>query len=147
MAHSNKQLVQESYRSLVICVDSYENRQMRGHLCHCSFEQHKRFDNLMQLLLLIEQTIEEIDYPAASMQKRVFRKTDANLILPPYCDLKDATGDLSTFRVRVLFRQNASWQGTVCWLEGGCEETFRSALELILLMDNAISTPLPYSCG
>ena len=45
---------------------------------------------------------------------------------------------MATFAVRVLFRQNASWQGEVTWLEGKREESFRSVLELILLMDGAL---------
>ena len=143
MAYTNKQIVHESYRSLVICVDSYEQRQMSGRLCHCSFTQHKSFSNLMQLLLLIEQTVEEIDYPSSSTQKRVFRKAEANFDPPVCCEMKEATGAAATFRVRILFRQNASWQGVVSWLEGGCEETFRSALELVMLMDNAILNPAP----
>ncbi len=143
MAYTNKQFIQENYRTLLICVDSYEDRQMRGQLSHCSFERHKNFNNLMQLLLLIEQTVEELDYPSSSMQKRVFRKSKDGYYAPACCDLKESTGELATFKVRILFRQNASWQGTVSWLEGGCEETFRSALELIMLIDNAILNPCP----
>jgi len=40
---------------------------------------------------------------------------------------------------RILFRQNASWQGSVVWVEGRQEERFRSALELVLLMDSALT--------
>jgi hypothetical protein len=47
-------------------------------------------------------------------------------------------GKLATFAVRVLFRQNASWQGSVFWIEGGKEEHFRSVLELLLLIDGAL---------
>ena len=49
-------------------------------------------------------------------------------------------GALCTFAVRILFRQNASWQGSVIWLEEKREESFRSALELVLLMDSALKT-------
>ena len=51
---------------------------------------------------------------------------------------QSASGKLATFYVRILFRQNASWQGTVLWSEGGQEERFRSALELALLLDSAL---------
>jgi len=37
-----------------------------------------------------------------------------------------------------MFRQHASWQGGVLWVEGKAEQSFRSALELILLMDSAL---------
>lgn len=42
--------------------------------------------------------------------------------------------------VCVLFRQNASWQGSEQWIEGAREESFRSVLELALLMDGALSS-------
>ncbi len=50
-----------------------------------------------------------------------------------------ADGKVATFTLKLLFRQNASWQGSVLWNEGNSEETFRSVLELLLLMDNALS--------
>ena len=49
------------------------------------------------------------------------------------------TGKIATFSVRVIFRQNASWQGSVTWLEEKTEENFRSVLELVLLMHSATS--------
>ena len=48
------------------------------------------------------------------------------------------TGALATFAIRLIFRQNASWQGSITWLEGEVEQSFRSVLELILLMDSAL---------
>ena len=47
-------------------------------------------------------------------------------------------GALATFSLRILFRQNSSWQGTVTWLEGNLEQCFRSVLELIHLMDSSL---------
>ena len=52
--------------------------------------------------------------------------------------LKNLVDFLIQRRVRILFRQNASWQGTVLWSEGSQEERFRSALELALLLDSAL---------
>jgi hypothetical protein len=42
------------------------------------------------------------------------------------------------FFVRVLFRRNASWQGEIQWLEGEKTKSFRSVLELISLMQEAM---------
>lgn len=38
----------------------------------------------------------------------------------------------------MIFRQHTSWQGVVIWLEQQMEQSFRSVLELILLMDSAL---------
>ena len=43
-----------------------------------------------------------------------------------------------TFLVEVVDQQNASWQGSVKWMNKGQKEHFRSALELIRLIDSAL---------
>lgn len=48
-------------------------------------------------------------------------------------------GKRATFVISVLFRQNATWQGTVRWLNRDQTQRFRSTLELISLMEDALS--------
>lgn len=48
-------------------------------------------------------------------------------------------GDTDTFVVNVQFRQHATWQGTVKWAEQNREVRFRSALELLKIMDGALA--------
>ncbi len=40
----------------------------------------------------------------------------------------------SEFLIRIMFRQNASWQGEVQWVDEGKKTHFRSLLELIMLL-------------
>ncbi len=47
-------------------------------------------------------------------------------------------GKLATFYVKVMFRKNATWQGTVLWLDHDEQLNFRSVLELLFLMDGAL---------
>lgn len=49
---------------------------------------------------------------------------------------KQKNGDL-VFYVRIQYRCNSSWQGTVQWMEGKQERKFRSVLELGNLINNA----------
>ncbi len=44
----------------------------------------------------------------------------------------------SQFLVHIMFRQNASWQGELQWLESDQKVYFRSLLELIELMQEAM---------
>lgn len=46
-----------------------------------------------------------------------------------------------TFLVKILYRQNDSWQGEVLWAEQEEKRCFKSALELLKLMDGALDTP------
>ena len=42
-----------------------------------------------------------------------------------------------TFIIQVLYRQNATWQGTIQWLEGRQTKLYRSVNELLKLMAEA----------
>lgn len=63
----------------------------------------------------------------------------ANPLPPAPCAAGELTrGNLATFEMRILFRQNASWQGELLWMEKNARQSFRSVLELITLMDSAL---------
>ena len=51
-------------------------------------------------------------------------------------DMSNKQGDKGTFLVRIQYRQNASWQGQVTWVDKNKTVPFRSALELIKLIDS-----------
>ena len=55
-------------------------------------------------------------------------------------ETENENGKVGTFRIRIMFRQNSSWQGNITWLDGKMEESFRSVLELLILMDSALSS-------
>ena len=50
-------------------------------------------------------------------------------------------GEKATFVVRIQYRQNASWQGQVTWAEKNKTVPFRSALELLKLIDSTEGVP------
>lgn len=44
----------------------------------------------------------------------------------------------STFLIRIQFQQNATWQGTIQWLDHKKTVPFRSMLEMITLIQEAL---------
>ena len=44
-----------------------------------------------------------------------------------------------TFIVEVIDHQKSTWQGQVYWIQGDKKISFRSVMELLHLMDSAIS--------
>lgn len=98
------------------------------------------FSNLTRLLLLMEDMMDGMKFPQEAVQNRRFKhhekREETVRILP-----KPAQEAIATFKVKVLFRQGASWQGKVSWAEGKQEMAFRSALELVKLMDSALPQP------
>lgn len=43
-----------------------------------------------------------------------------------------------TFLVKILHRQEATWQGSVTWIEQQKTKSFRSALELLKMIDGVL---------
>jgi len=44
-----------------------------------------------------------------------------------------------TFEISVKFQQNSTWQGEIHWIEKDRRQNFRSALEMLKLMDEALA--------
>ena len=54
---------------------------------------------------------------------------------------KNVTGCPSnTFIVKVLNTQNDSWQGSITWADKNKTQNFRSALELLHLIDDVVKS-------
>lgn len=46
----------------------------------------------------------------------------------------------ATFTIQIQFQQNATWQGSITWAEGGKTQRFRSELEMLKLMMEAVAS-------
>ena len=54
--------------------------------------------------------------------------------------VKDETGGSKcTFEISVRFQQNSTWQGQILWAEKNLKQNFRSVLEMLKLMDEALA--------
>ena len=122
----------------IACIDSYKNRELKGRIYNPFLDGELRFESFMEFILKLDGLLDEMNFPQPFFEKRQFSKakpkggaaTEAR---------REKNGTLATFHIAILFRQNSSWQGTVTWLESGREECFRSVLELLFLIDSAIS--------
>ena len=52
---------------------------------------------------------------------------------------RERTGAKCSFNVTVCCMHNATWQGWIHWVEKNQEQAFRSVLEMLKLMDEAIT--------
>lgn len=127
----------EANRNLMIYVDSCADGILSGRYRLASEPEAKSFHGLCRLLLEVDSVFDRENFPQSFAQLRRFQKP-----LPPSPASPGKTdrqrGAVATFSLRILFRQNASWQGSVTWVEGEQEEYFRSVLELMALIDNAV---------
>lgn len=121
----------------LVCIDTYEGGVMAGRIFDPRFGEAEPFRSTVELLLRVERLLDLEDTPQSFTAARSFAPGPGlrpELPQPGY----PASGKRATLELRVLFRQNASWQGSVRWLEGRQEQRFRSVLELILLIDSAL---------
>lgn len=137
-----KNFIPQEMKTSIIKFFSYVDRNPVGILINPYFEQIKYFKNLNQLLMLMEEMHDSINYPQESMETRSvigtgkFRFTPEDN--PSQQELKDIA-PIATFKLSVHFRRNASWQGSVAYIEQAVETQFRSVLELIKLIDSMLS--------
>ena len=109
-----------------------------GQFCQISQGETSDFQSFMQLLMKMEQAMELDNKPQSFTIMRTFS-------VPPFLTAEygeiyfPEAGKLATFRVQILFRRNASWQGRITWMEGKKSCNFRSVLEFMTLMNSAIS--------
>ena len=123
-------------RKLMVCIDSYDNGILRGRFYNANYEIGN-FESLSQFLIRIEALLEENQTPQAYTSHRTF----SAILRPDEETDNPATsrkGAKATFELQVIFRQHSSWQGVIVWKERKTEESFRSVLELVILMDSAL---------
>lgn len=128
----------ELNRTVMVYVDSYEKKIPVGRFHIASDQQIRTFHGLTQLLLKINENLDRENFPQSFSELRKFQMPSRDF-LSHSSRMSQKRGESATFSLRILFRQNASWQGSVTWIEGNQEEYFRSVLELISLLDDALS--------
>ena len=52
---------------------------------------------------------------------------------------QDAGKTKGTFEISVKYMQNSTWQGQIHWIDKNRKQNFRSALEMLKLMDEALA--------
>ncbi len=126
------------YRPNKVCIDAYAEGVPEGRIYqyNSEFEDGVCFHGAIEFLKCMEWMMKAVNAPDCQ-DCRTFQQIDAIELNKPSNTVK-RTGKKATFVVNILFRQHSSWQGTVLWCEKNKEISFRSVLELLLLMDSAV---------
>lgn len=133
---------------VVVCFDRSADGQRRGRFYHAFQREPVEFSGL-ELIYKMEAFFDQIGHPFAGTNERGFHTTKRMQQPPVYPkekmvrvmkneELLERHGDLATFVVQVKHRQNSTWQGRVQWMERGESVNFRSALELLKVIDGAL---------
>ena len=115
-------------RMCAVAVCDYREQSMVGEVSHPAVTDRFPFQNEFSLLAQLEHMFGERPEDAAGEAVIVPRQGNV---------YKGSVGPL-TFLVRILFNKNATWQGVICWKETGEQASFRSYLEMMLMMEGAV---------
>ena len=129
---------ENGYQTTIICIDSYDQCVPVGRFYNQYGPEGVSFHGAIDLLKKMETILDEHKASQSLSAVRSFAEKPRASVLTSSGEAS-CKGNVATFATKVLFRQNASWQGSVSWIEGQREEPFRSVLELLLLIDSAIS--------
>ncbi len=152
-------MVSYSPNIITLCVDAYDVEHQSGRLYHQYTSGAVSFTSLMEAFARMDHLYDELQLPQAAVRIRSFqvdrRKMEQAIkrgripklpeyrrkemkIMEAFDKVTEQRGRDSTFIIHVKYRQNASWQGEVTWVDKQKKEYFRSALELVRLIDSAM---------
>lgn len=140
---------------MAVCLDEFREHDWNGRLYVRSEADPCTFQGTLELLEKMEEFYDRIGFPQASMSGRSFsdetgkkdrraakgfcaaRKSRQAAVLTSE-QLQEKRGEKATFIVRIQYRQRATWQGRVTWVEKDKTVNFRSALELLKLINSSV---------
>lgn len=145
-------------RSLLrVCIDTNLQHDFCGRL-ESPLLGSRPFHGAFEMMREMNAIFDQLNFPQRAFQTRSFFKTSARgkeskmseeermamkeekKVFETPKDYHETPGQQATFMVHVMFRQNATWQGRVQWLENGKNASFDSVLELMSLMETALAS-------
>ncbi|MEA4966216.1 MAG: hypothetical protein VB055_10380 [Oscillospiraceae bacterium] len=134
---------------VAICVDWQQSNNFGGRFYHKYQTDAILFSSVEEIQIALDRFYDAICFPQAATMGRRFIATSptpdwkGREFVQETDKLLEHKGDLATFVVHVQYRQNATWQGKIIWADKKSECSFRSALEMIKLMDQALESTAP----
>lgn len=122
---------------MTVRVTSYEGRCLKGIMGGAPLEEDVLFTSAIDLLLQLEALMDRTQSSQRNEEPRLF--PGAVRQDPDRLPVRERTSAIATFQINVMFRQNATWQGSLFWVDQSMEAHFRSVAELLRLMDSALS--------
>lgn len=131
--------------AVVLCVNSY-GQKLCGNLYHAYRRDGIPFSGVEKVFLEMEDFYNQLQFPFPGTEDRSFlkektqRRKERMVRVMKDEELLKRHGDLGTFIIRVQHRQHSSWQGVATWTDKQKTVPFRSALELMKLIDGALAS-------
>lgn len=130
---------------IVLCVNSRERGGIEGKLYHGYSKEGILFKGYEEIIKIAEKFFDALGFPYRgtgdrdiSGHTRSYNKEEGMARVLKDEEMLERHGDMGTFVIRVQHRQHSSWQGRVTYLEEDKSVYFRSALELVKIIDGVL---------
>lgn len=126
-------------RHLQVCVDEFREGEPKGRVYIGVSHNSCEFTSVMPLLFIIE---EQLNRDKSLLRFEENRSLSGVRMVPYETDWHSSErvpGKIATFILKIHFRQNATWQGEIIWMEKKRSAYFRSALEMLFILSGVLS--------
>ena len=133
----------------IVYIDSNTDHRLVGQLYNAYYDKTVPFQNEIEFLRALESLFDSLSFPSrfenyrhfnAESKRHLSRKSGKSITEQERKDLPMSreAAEKATFVIHVEFRRNATWQGTIHWVNEDKLKSFRSTLEMIWLIDEAL---------
>ena len=145
MSMRGRPLRPSTFSKVMVCVNDIVNKEAIGTLHSMVNPEGIKFAGIIEMCDEMEKLFNNYNFPQSTSAMRSFRASRSNKRTVVEKEVEyvrienlDTQGAKATFIIHVQFRQNASWQGTIQWVDGKKTQRFRSTLEMIKLISDAL---------
>jgi hypothetical protein len=124
-------------KTSVVKIFSYNEKILRGTLSNPHIGGEVRFTGAIDLILKVGSLLDDLKFPLPDATPHRFAGVAPTDVPAPDTEAGD-TAPIATFKLNVMFRQNASMQGGLVWVNTNTEAKFRSVYELLVLFDSVL---------
>jgi hypothetical protein len=134
-------------RDFLIGITSRHKANIQGHILHKALNQKQYFESFLELIHLTNEKLNGLDIARPATEMRSFYGPYAlqgregrikNLRDSSVKPTSKKTLGKPEFLVRLNLRHNATWQGELHWLNADRRVHFRSVMEMVALMEEAM---------
>ena len=138
--------ISSSIAKFKLYVDVEENNyDISGILLNECYGFIIKFNGIREMLSSLDKLFDYVNFPMTSNNERMFLESskDNKKELPQNLFIYDKNSDdiagkQPTFIINIQFRHNSTWQGSINWIEKNKLKRFKSELQLINLITDAL---------
>lgn len=143
MFQFEKKSISSNISRFRVIIEKTENHDIAGVLYNEFYGIAIDFQGIRQMLSRLDDFFDYVRFPQATHEKRSFLEDPSKKMKQVPHGLREVSpeemqGKHTAFLLHVQFRQNSTWQGTLEWLSQKKIKRFRSELELIGLIAEAL---------